>query len=105
MTLIWPIGAPSLYFAALYKNRDAIDPYLPDGTKSRENINGVEAVTEALAIREVDPSIQHLQLLYGPFEPQYLYWEVGEMCRRLLATSALLLMGEGPVINCAEINH
>lgn len=36
--------------------------------------------------------MHHLELLYGPYEPEYYYWEVVETARRLLATSALLLI-------------
>ena len=69
------------------------------GTKAREQDNDGEArVAKALHIRNNDLDIQHLQLLYGPFEPEFYMWEVGEMVRRLLATSALLVMGNGAVI-------
>ena len=93
---IWPVGVPSLYFFELFNNRHKLDPPIDDeGTKGRE-ADGVETVAKAIAIRETDTSIAHLQLLYGPYEPEFYLWEVWEMIRRLMATS-LLLAFDGPL--------
>lgn len=98
--LIYPIGVPIMFYAALHSARDKIDPFLEDGTKARstDTTDRLARKAKALFIRDNDIEIQHLQLLYGPFEPEFYMWEVGEMMRRLLATSALLVMGNGAVI-------
>ena len=85
---VWPIGVPLLYFLELYRRRDALNPDVGGDDK--------EAEARAIAAREADLSVVHLQLLYGPYEPAYYLWEVFEMGRRLCATS-LLLAFDGPI--------
>jgi hypothetical protein len=56
-----------------------------------------------MEMRQKDNTVKHLELLYGPYEPEWYYWEVIETLRRLLATSALLLLPSSVVRIVAAI--
>ena len=76
----------------LFSHQADLDP-LVDGRPTRESDNDGEArVARALKIRAACPRVNHLELLFGPYEPEFYYWEVIETVRRLLATSVLLLV-------------
>ena len=95
---LWPVGVPSMYFFELYRRRARLDPLVDDldvdedGKRRRDP----KTVARALEVREQDVTVIHLQLLYGPYEPQFYLWEVWEMVRRLMATSMLLAF-QGPI--------
>lgn len=92
MIACYPIGVPLAFTILLYTNRAALDPPV-DGRPARESDNDAdERIDRAIALRQADVSVRHLELLYGPYEPAYFYWEVVETIRRLAATSALLLV-------------
>ena len=89
---MWPVGVPCLYLLTLWEKRHLLDPLLPDGTKARmsDSNDGPARCAEALDIRDGTLEISHLQLLYGPYEPQFYLWEIFELLRRVFATSLLL---------------
>uniref|UniRef100_A0A7S3JY46 Tyrosine-protein kinase ephrin type A/B receptor-like domain-containing protein n=1 Tax=Aureoumbra lagunensis TaxID=44058 RepID=A0A7S3JY46_9STRA len=73
---IWVVGVPLTYLTELYRHLEYVDP-LVDGVKARmANPGGFDAVSKAMDIRSQNPIIGHLGVLFGPYEPQYWYWEV-----------------------------
>ena len=104
MLFCWPVGVPGLTFLILYVYRDRLNPVVEETgerRKARKSLNHrlqyLDRRQRAVEIREKDEGIQHLQLLYGPYEPEYFYWEIFEMLRRLMLTSGLLLISRGPL--------
>ena len=97
MVAVWPVGVPLWYFVLLRDARARIDPEV-DGEKARMKADGGEArVGLALEIRDGDASIQHLSLLYGPYEGEFWYWEIVELLRRVAATSVVMVVSDGDV--------
>jgi hypothetical protein len=97
MVAVWPVGVPLWYFVLLRDARARIDPEV-DGAKARMKADGGEALVGlALEIRDGDASIQHLSLLYGPYEGEFWYWEIVELLRRVAATSVVMVVSDGDV--------
>ena len=102
----WPVGVPLVTFFVLFHYRDHLNPVVDHkGIGRRKARRSYDHRLDYLVLREQaqeararDEKIQHLQLLYGPYEPEYFYWEVFEMLRRLMLTSGLLLVGDGPLV-------
>ena len=95
MIVVWPLGIPLWYFCLLYRKRGRIDPEV-DGAKARMKRDGGERlVGMALEIRDGDATIQHLALLFGPYEGEFWYWEVIELLRRIAATSVVMIVSDG----------
>ena len=86
------MGVPLLYICELAYHRDELDPKLADGTRPRRrDPEDAEArVAAAVRRREETLGVAHLQLLFGPYEPQFYYWEIFELLRRVAATSLLV---------------
>ena len=82
---VYPVGIVVLYFVLLWRAKDRINPKGPDG----EPLWGKVPDDEVLAIRDSDPSIQHLQLLFKAYEPPYLLYEVAELVRSELPCDVL----------------
>lgn len=97
MVAAWPLGAPLSYFLLLYAQRHRIDPPVDGAPARMKTDGGEERVARALAIRDLDGGIRHLNLLYGPYETEFWYWEVLELIRRICATSVVMVIEGGEV--------
>jgi hypothetical protein len=79
--LVYPIGTPLLYFTLLYRNRHKLHATGP-------------AVTSAACRKRFG-------FIYGRYEPEYYWWELVEMTRKLLLTGGILFLAPGSVAQLA----
>jgi hypothetical protein len=78
MVLVYPLGTPTLFLAALASQRRRLNP--PDLT-----------VNEALQRRAQDPTLRSTRFLWMSYEPRCWWFESVEALRRLSLTGMLVL--------------
>jgi hypothetical protein len=83
MFFVFVLGIPVVYTYLLVRQRKLIDP--PSG--GRQGI--------ALQVRDKNPLIQHTKFLWGSYKPRFFWFEVWELVRKLLQTSALVFAAPG----------
>ena len=84
MFLIICVGLPGGCFVMLLVNRAKINP------------PGVSEA-EALRLRKADKSLDYIRFLFQSYRPEYWYWEVLEMVRRIFMTGFLVVLVRGSV--------
>lgn len=92
---VYPLGIPLMYFVLLWRQKDLIDPIVPElGHKGRMDGVHSEQVDLAVALRKKYAQIRPTSFLYSQYEPIYWWWEVLECFRRLLLTSTQVFLAK-----------
>lgn len=92
MTIIYPIGLPVLYTFLLYQYRNRI--MLRDQIQLLKKSPSMTFNRGARVI-ECQSFAECIEFLYIGYSPEYWYWEVVEISRRLLLTAVIAVIMKG----------
>ena len=103
MTVIYPLGIPSMYLYLLRKSK----ALLTGGQREREKeVKKEQALKEALIEREKNeeknPSMKSLEFLYSAYQPKFWWFEVSERCDERSESRKGLYP---QVRSCSILNH